>query len=69
MNSRQRIEAALDHQQPDRIPVDFGATSVTSDQQIEALFSSLVRSDLGRPLASCLKCSLKGSPGYGSNWK
>ncbi len=29
MNSRQRIRAALDHQQPDVVPVDFGSTSVT----------------------------------------
>ena len=29
MNSRQRIEAALNHRQPDRVGVDFGATMVT----------------------------------------
>ncbi|MCG8307887.1 MAG: hypothetical protein MI975_10895 [Cytophagales bacterium] len=29
MNSRERVLAALNHQQPDRIPVDFGATPVT----------------------------------------
>ena len=29
MNSRQRLEAALSHQQPDRVCVDFGATFVT----------------------------------------
>ncbi len=29
MNSRQRLQAALNHQQPDRVPVDFGATAVT----------------------------------------
>jgi hypothetical protein len=29
MTSRQRLQAALDHQQPDRVPVDFGATAVT----------------------------------------
>jgi hypothetical protein len=27
--SRQRLEAALNHRQPDRVPVDFGGTSVT----------------------------------------
>lgn len=29
MNSRERLAAALDHRQPDRVPVDFGATFVT----------------------------------------
>ncbi|MBI4910816.1 MAG: methyltransferase [Acidobacteria bacterium] len=29
MTSRERVLAALNHTQPDRIPVDFGATSVT----------------------------------------
>ncbi len=29
MNSRQRLLAALSHQQPDRVPVDFGASAVT----------------------------------------
>lgn len=29
MNSKERIEAALNHKQPDRIPVDFGSTAVT----------------------------------------
>lgn len=29
MNSRERLQAALNHQQPDRVPVDFGATFVT----------------------------------------
>jgi hypothetical protein len=29
MNSRERLEAALNHAQPDRVPVDFGATFVT----------------------------------------
>lgn len=29
MNSRARLQAALNHQQPDRVPVDFGATFVT----------------------------------------
>ncbi|MBK9138038.1 MAG: methyltransferase [Verrucomicrobia bacterium] len=29
MNSRDRLQAALDHRQPDRVPVDFGATFVT----------------------------------------
>jgi hypothetical protein len=29
MNSRQRVEAALNHQQPDRVPLDLGASGVT----------------------------------------
>jgi uroporphyrinogen decarboxylase len=29
MNSRQRILATLDHQEPDRVPLDLGATQVT----------------------------------------
>lgn len=29
MTSRQRLQAALEHRQPDRPPVDFGATAVT----------------------------------------
>jgi hypothetical protein len=29
MTSRQRLLAALNHQQPDRVPVDFGSTAVT----------------------------------------
>jgi hypothetical protein len=29
MTSRERVQAALDHRQPDRVPVDFGATAVT----------------------------------------
>jgi len=29
MNSRQRVDAALNHQQPDHVPLDLGASSVT----------------------------------------
>ena len=29
MNSRERVEAALDHRQPDRVPLDLGASGVT----------------------------------------
>ena len=29
MSSRQRLQAALNHQQPDRVPVDFGSNAVT----------------------------------------
>ena len=28
-NSRERFVATLNHKQPDRIPIDFGGTSVT----------------------------------------
>jgi uroporphyrinogen decarboxylase len=30
MNSRERVQHALDHREPDRVPVDLGATIVTS---------------------------------------
>jgi uroporphyrinogen decarboxylase len=30
MNSRQRVQIALDHQEPDRIPIDLGGTIVSS---------------------------------------
>ena len=29
MNSRQRVEAALNHQQPDHVPLDLGGSAVT----------------------------------------
>jgi len=29
MNSRQRVQKALDHQQPDYVPLDLGASPVT----------------------------------------
>ena len=29
MTSRERLKAALNHRQPDRIPVDFNGTAVT----------------------------------------
>jgi hypothetical protein len=29
MNHKQRVQAALNHQEPDRIPIDFGGTAVT----------------------------------------
>ena len=29
MNSRQRVQASLNHQQPDRVPLDMGSTAVT----------------------------------------
>jgi uroporphyrinogen decarboxylase len=30
MNSRQRVMQALNHQEPDRVPIDLGATIVSS---------------------------------------
>ncbi len=32
MNSRERVETALNHQQPDRVPLDLGASAVTGMQ-------------------------------------
>ena len=29
MNSRERVKMALNHQQPEQIPIDFGGTGVT----------------------------------------
>jgi len=29
MTSRERLKAALDHKQPDRIPIDFGGTATS----------------------------------------
>jgi len=44
MTSRERILAAIDHQEPDRVPVDFGATPVTG---ISASVVSKLRRALG----------------------
>lgn len=44
MTSRERVRAALNHQQPDRIPVDFGSTMVTG---ISASVVSRVRRSFG----------------------
>jgi len=30
MNSRERVALALDHKEPDRIPIDLGGTIITS---------------------------------------
>ena len=35
MNSRQRLDATLSHQQPDRVCVDFGSTFITGRERIE----------------------------------
>lgn len=47
MNSRQRLQAALHHRQPDRVPVDFGATFVTGIHV--STLSRLRRRVLGEP--------------------
>jgi uroporphyrinogen decarboxylase len=30
MNSRERVVAALNHKEPDKVPIDLGSTTVTS---------------------------------------
>jgi len=44
MTSRERVHAALDHQEPDRIPLDLGATAVTG-MQVSSVY--LLRQALG----------------------
>lgn len=44
MTSRERVRAALNHTQPDRVPIDFGATMVTG---ISASVVSRLRKALG----------------------
>ena len=34
MNSRERALAAIDHKEPDRVPIDLGATIVTAPTRI-----------------------------------
>ena len=46
MNSRQRVQAALEHRPPDRTPRDFGASAVTG---ISASFIYRLRRVLGLP--------------------
>jgi hypothetical protein len=47
MTSRERLQAALDHRQPDRVPVDFGATPVTGIHV--SVVHALRRRLLGQP--------------------
>ena len=47
MTSRERLQLALNHQQPDRVPVDFGGTAVTG-MHVAAL-SRLRQAVLGEP--------------------
>ncbi len=46
MNSRERVLMALDHQEPDRAPIDLGATAVTS---ISLSTYAALREQLGLP--------------------
>ena len=34
MNSRERVLTALDHKEPDRVPMDLGSTIVTAPTRI-----------------------------------
>jgi uroporphyrinogen decarboxylase len=47
MNARERVQLALNHQEPDRIPIDMGATIITSITQ--KAYTDL-RQHLGMPL-------------------
>jgi len=47
MNSRERLQATLDHRQPDRVCVDFGSTAVTGMHV--AAVTRLRRAVLGQP--------------------
>ena len=46
MNSRERIIAAINHREPDRIPIDFGATGQTG---ISVCALARLRDYLGLP--------------------
>ena len=46
MNSRERVQAALNHQTPDRVPVDLGGTLATS---ITSAAYGPLRDHLGLP--------------------
>ena len=48
MNSRQRVEAALNHQQPDHVPLDLGATPV-SGIQVSSLYKLRQALGLDKP--------------------
>lgn len=48
MNSRQRLLTALEHHEPDRIPLDLGSTQVTG---IHVIAYQRLRQGLGLPLA------------------
>jgi uroporphyrinogen decarboxylase len=53
MNSRERLLAALNHQEPDRVPLDLGSTQVTG---IHAITYRGLRETLGLPLDGVELC-------------
>lgn len=59
MNSRQRLKMALNHQQPDRPPIDLGSTAVTGAHV--AIIHKL-RQALGLPVDGA--CAVKASEPY-----
>ena len=48
MNSRQHVEAAVNHQQPDRVPLDLGATPV-SGMQVSCVYKLRQALGLDKP--------------------
>jgi hypothetical protein len=48
MNSRQRVEAALSHRQPDYVPLDLGASPVTG-MQVSSVYALRQALELDRP--------------------
>jgi hypothetical protein len=48
MNSRERVEAALKHREPDRVPLDLGSTAV-SGMQVSAVYALRQALGLDRP--------------------
>lgn len=53
MNGRERILAALNHQEPDQVPFDLGSTQVTG---IHAIARRALRDRLGLPLVTPTLC-------------
>ena len=53
MNSRQRLLTTLNHQEPDRIPLDLGATQVTG---IHHVAYEAFRQRLGLPVRESIIC-------------
>ena len=47
MNSRQRVTLSLNHQEPDRVPIDLGATSCSSISKTTYIE---LKKQLGMPL-------------------
>src|SRR5512141_1977088 len=48
MNSRQRVDAALNHQQPDHVPLDLGASAVTG-MHVSSVYALRQALGLDRP--------------------